>query len=241
MAYDVSGIFHEVCDCEVVCSCWAGLNPEMGTCTGMFLWEIDQGEIGGKDVAGLKVVAMNYGTDCLDGDRLMLVIDPGSTIPGRFADFAAVKAAVLTAFTTGTWKAVVHATLDPAWLHCVQGTVTVPDRSSGAPASKNYISAVDADGALVAEANVTFRGGGTLRNSSSTSMVRKVTGLAAAEVDVGHVVARPRSAEVIGFNLLAEVPEAKDGTGTVQREAFIFDIDITRVTAMRGQFHYHGL
>ena len=32
MAYNIEGSLLEVCDCDVLCPCWIGENPDNGTC-----------------------------------------------------------------------------------------------------------------------------------------------------------------------------------------------------------------
>ncbi|HUZ00158.1 MAG TPA: DUF1326 domain-containing protein [Thermomicrobiaceae bacterium] len=52
MAYEIEGRLLEVCDCNVLCPCWIGENPDDGTCDAIVAYHIDQGTIGGVDVAG---------------------------------------------------------------------------------------------------------------------------------------------------------------------------------------------
>jgi hypothetical protein len=52
MGYQLEGRMLEVCDCEVLCPCWIGENPDNGACEGVIAWHIDRGTIDGIDVSG---------------------------------------------------------------------------------------------------------------------------------------------------------------------------------------------
>jgi Protein of unknown function (DUF1326) len=83
ITYDLKGTFYEACDCEVICPCWAGVPPDMGSCTGLFVWHIFEGEIGGVDVCDSKVIVLSSGKSC-DESKYMLYRST-ATIPSRFA------------------------------------------------------------------------------------------------------------------------------------------------------------
>lgn len=55
MAYRVEGRLLEVCTCNILCPCWAGEDPDGGTCDSSFAWQIDSGTIEGVDVDGLAL------------------------------------------------------------------------------------------------------------------------------------------------------------------------------------------
>ena len=65
MAYSLSGEFFEACDCDVVCSCWAGVPPVMGTCTGLFAWHITTGVVDAVDVSGCSAMLLFNGLGAL--------------------------------------------------------------------------------------------------------------------------------------------------------------------------------
>ena len=52
MAYDLEGRLLEVCDCNVLCPCWIGEDPDNGTCQSALAYRIDKGSIDGVDVSG---------------------------------------------------------------------------------------------------------------------------------------------------------------------------------------------
>lgn len=55
MGYQLEGRILEVCDCNVLCPCWVGEDPDNGTCDAVLAYHIDKGEIDGTDVSGLTV------------------------------------------------------------------------------------------------------------------------------------------------------------------------------------------
>jgi hypothetical protein len=60
MPYHVTGPFIEACDCTVLCPCWVGNPPDLGSCTGFFAWSLDTGSrIDGVDVGGHQVVSVS--------------------------------------------------------------------------------------------------------------------------------------------------------------------------------------
>src|SRR5918992_6022523 len=55
MAYKLEGSLLEVCNCEVLCPCWIGVDPDNGTCDSALAHHFDKGEIDGVDVSGLTL------------------------------------------------------------------------------------------------------------------------------------------------------------------------------------------
>lgn len=70
MAYKLEGSILEVCDCNVLCPCWIGEDPDNGTCDSIIAYHIDQGSIEGVDVSGLTMA--------------MLAHIPGNVLDGNF-------------------------------------------------------------------------------------------------------------------------------------------------------------
>jgi len=60
MAYQLEGRLLEVCDCEVLCPCWIGEDPDGGTCDAVVAYGIDKGTINGVDVSGRTFVILDY-------------------------------------------------------------------------------------------------------------------------------------------------------------------------------------
>lgn len=70
MSYQLQGDLLEVCDCNVLCPCWIGEDPDNGTCQSALAYHIDKGTIDGIDVSGL-----NYAT---------AVFIPGNVLAGKW-------------------------------------------------------------------------------------------------------------------------------------------------------------
>lgn len=60
MAYQLEGQLLEVCDCNVLCPCWIGEDPDNGTCDGVLAYHIDKGKIDGTDVSGLTLGMLGH-------------------------------------------------------------------------------------------------------------------------------------------------------------------------------------
>ena len=58
--YELEGRLLEVCDCNVLCPCWIGEDPDNGTCDAIVAWAIDKGEIEGVDVSGRTVAMLGH-------------------------------------------------------------------------------------------------------------------------------------------------------------------------------------
>ena len=70
MAYTLEGSILEVCDCNVLCPCWIGEDPDNGTWDAIIAYHIDRGSIDGVDVSGLTMA--------------MLAHIPGNVLDGNF-------------------------------------------------------------------------------------------------------------------------------------------------------------
>jgi hypothetical protein len=55
MAYKLEGDLLEVCNCNVLCPCWIGEDPDRGTCESSLAYHFTKGNIDGVDVSGLTV------------------------------------------------------------------------------------------------------------------------------------------------------------------------------------------
>jgi hypothetical protein len=58
MAYMLEGDLLEVCNCNVLCPCWIGEDPDNGYCDASLAYRFDSGSIDGVDVSGLVVAAV---------------------------------------------------------------------------------------------------------------------------------------------------------------------------------------
>ena len=93
MAYILEGSILEVCDCNVLCPCWIGEDPDNGTCDSVIAYHVDSGVIEGVDVSGLTMA--------------MVAHIPGNVLNGNFRTMTFVddrasneqEAALLKAFS----------------------------------------------------------------------------------------------------------------------------------------------
>ena len=60
MSYHLEGRLLEVCNCNVLCPCWIGEDPDFGTCDTIVSWRVDKGNIEGTDVGGLTIAAVAH-------------------------------------------------------------------------------------------------------------------------------------------------------------------------------------
>src|ERR671936_385145 len=59
-AYVLEGTILEACNCNVLCPCWIGEDPDNGTCDAIIAYHIDRGMIGEVDVSGLTLVGAGH-------------------------------------------------------------------------------------------------------------------------------------------------------------------------------------
>jgi hypothetical protein len=52
MAYKLEGDLLEVCNCDILCPCWVGEDPDNGTCDSVMGYNVRSGTIDGIDVTG---------------------------------------------------------------------------------------------------------------------------------------------------------------------------------------------
>lgn len=81
MGYQLEGQLLEVCDCNVLCPCWIGEDPDNGTCDAIVAYHIERGEVSGKDVSGLTFAFLNhFEGNILDGNwKVLFAIDERAT------------------------------------------------------------------------------------------------------------------------------------------------------------------
>src|SRR3954468_15811164 len=58
--YQFQGTLLEACNCNVLCPCWMGEDPDNGTCDSIIAYHIHRGQVSGVDVAGLTVVEAHH-------------------------------------------------------------------------------------------------------------------------------------------------------------------------------------
>lgn len=60
MSYHLEGRLLEVCNCNVLCPCWIGEDPDHGTCDTIVAWRIDKGNVDGVEVGGNTIAAVAH-------------------------------------------------------------------------------------------------------------------------------------------------------------------------------------
>jgi hypothetical protein len=60
MAYQLDGQLLEVCNCNVLCPCWIGEDPDNGSCLAMQAYHIERGMINGVDVSGQTIAEATF-------------------------------------------------------------------------------------------------------------------------------------------------------------------------------------
>jgi hypothetical protein len=53
--YQFQGTLLEACNCDVLCPCWIGEDPDNGTCSSVVAYHFDHGVIRGVDISGLTL------------------------------------------------------------------------------------------------------------------------------------------------------------------------------------------
>jgi hypothetical protein len=91
--YQFQGTLLEACNCDVLCPCWIGEDPDNGTCSAVVAYHFDQGMIRGVDVSGLSAAFVGF--------------IPGNVLAGNWTELLFVDeratdeqlAAIVDAFT----------------------------------------------------------------------------------------------------------------------------------------------
>jgi len=60
LAYQLEGRLLEVCNSNVLCSCWIGEDSNNGTCDAMVAYHVDEGTVDGVDVSGYTLASLIY-------------------------------------------------------------------------------------------------------------------------------------------------------------------------------------
>jgi hypothetical protein len=58
--YQFQGTLLEACNCDVLCPCWIGEDPDNGTCSSVVAYHFDSGRIRGIDVSGLTIAGVVF-------------------------------------------------------------------------------------------------------------------------------------------------------------------------------------
>jgi hypothetical protein len=81
MGYQLEGRILEVCNCNILCPCWVGEDPDPGTCDAAMAWHIDKGTIGDLDVAGRTLASVGFipGNILAGNIKVALFVDDGAS------------------------------------------------------------------------------------------------------------------------------------------------------------------
>ena len=81
MGYQLEGSILEVCNCEILCPCWVGEDPDRGTCDSVIAWHIERGMIDGLDVSDRTIALINHiPGNVLHGNwTVVFFVDDGTT------------------------------------------------------------------------------------------------------------------------------------------------------------------
>lgn len=221
LSYDIKGKFYEACDCEVICPCWAGLPPDMGSCTGLFAWHIFEGKIDGIDVRNSKVVVLSSGKSCDESQYMIVLIDG---LHSKKIQEAFEK--------DGPWQKVFSLQPMPTDLEqrvTQLATITIMG---------NHITAKVA-GKMVAEVTSIDKPV-YLKSTDGDLLIDRVVKCASDKFVRVGVVSSPTTKEPSknGLNLLADILDPLELDPLKKKPLYTFDLDVSRVTAMRGHFRY---
>jgi hypothetical protein len=77
MAYNLEGDLLEVCNCDILCPCWVGEDPDNGTCDSVMGYNVRSGSINDIDVSGRTLVfSVHIPGNVLKGNwRVALFVD----------------------------------------------------------------------------------------------------------------------------------------------------------------------
>ena len=230
MSYNLNGNFYEACDCEVICSCWAGVDPEMGQCTGLWAWNITSGAVNGQDISNTRVMILSKGKSCDDADYMLLLIDDGTA----GGNDATKQSAIALALQSGPWGQVIDTTglmLSETRSAKIDFVLDAGSKFIGVKATAigGLSITVIANSQFPPQVATAHVSKAYLIDDMSSGLVSRVSGSAPApqRVEVGRIVRRTSSND--GLNLLADISTAP---------GYTFDLDITGTTAMRGSFEY---
>lgn len=244
MTYDIQGTFYEACDCEIICSCWAQIEPDMGQCTGLWAWHLGaDSKIDGQPVDGCKVVILSNGKSCDDAVNKLIIIDTD----GDSAKYDAVLNAVRQ--KGGAWLEVFNPTVETTNEGVIKATINIEKTGENeADISVSVMPAVNNSSVKItnAVANTQFQISddgrkSTTQMSGDGRLIEAILGGAYAvsdKINVGKIVSKPDPKSTStppaqqGLNLEATIGETSSQAG------YTFDLDVIQASAACGKFRY---
>ncbi|MCH7809276.1 MAG: DUF1326 domain-containing protein [Chloroflexi bacterium] len=81
MAYELEGTLLEVCNCNILCPCWVGEDPDNGTCDSVMAYHIDKGHVNGTDLSGRTIALMVHipGNVLAGNWKAVVYVDDGAS------------------------------------------------------------------------------------------------------------------------------------------------------------------
>src|SRR5918992_5129537 len=79
--YQFQGTLLEACNCDVLCPCWIGEDPDNGTCSSALAYHFDTGTIRGIDVSGLTLATVVFipGNILAGGIKQLMFVDDNAS------------------------------------------------------------------------------------------------------------------------------------------------------------------
>lgn len=220
-SYNLIGDFYEACDCEVICSCWAEKEPEMGSCTGIFAWKFKASSVvDAVNVAGSNVMVITTGASCDESDHLLILIDASSV---------AKKTALETAFNfnSGAWSRVFN-TRPSAVSAAIDADITIGNKSISAKPRPGPLPAI---GDFIATANYKMQHNIFLTSAPANNLITRISGQVTPKLEIGVVERIEVGGKFTddGLNILAD---------TNTHPPYSFDVDVEQVSFVKGSFYY---
>jgi hypothetical protein len=93
MGYCLEGSLLEVCNCNVLCPCWVGEDPDNGICEAAIAYNFETGQIDGIDVSGLTVAFTTFiPGNALEGNwKVCLFVDDSANEQQERVLLSAIK------------------------------------------------------------------------------------------------------------------------------------------------------
>jgi hypothetical protein len=81
VVYDLEGTLLEACTCGVLCPCWIGEDPDMGTCDAIVAYHYDRGTVRGVDISGVNMVIVGHipGNILAGNWKVVFFVDEGAS------------------------------------------------------------------------------------------------------------------------------------------------------------------
>lgn len=116
MAWKVSGQSIELCSCKLLCPCWLGPDeqPDQGWCSGVFAFDIREGESDGINLSGTRAaITGQWPGNFFGGDGTLRVYVDESASPDQRRELEAIFGGLKGGHLADLWSAVIAKRLPP--------------------------------------------------------------------------------------------------------------------------------